>query len=101
MNKELGELLSITVYWWNGPKRELDFEGNYRDYFKKRDIRVTKLQNKPGWQFDMTLSSTRVVLEARNPDYEVCCTDAVKVFITLLGDKSTLITRRRDYRMNW
>jgi hypothetical protein len=88
-------------------KKTLDFKGSYDDFFKQKGITLeaTNLQNtEPSrirTSFTMTiLPSTQVTIE-KDSLFQEACLDAVRVYLTLLGDKTLLKTPSRTFRINW
>ena len=92
----------ITVYWWNCGKKTLDFRGTYKGFFMKRDIRVTDIVSNgvKGFHFDIPLAFSKATYDTYDTDYSRCCDDAIKIFLTLMGDKAKLISGREFY-INW
>lgn len=92
----------IKIYWWNFGKKILDFQGSYKDYLKQKGIhvRIIKKNEYQGFRFTMP-SPYKVTLDIYDYNYSHCCDEIIKVFLTLMGDRSKLITPNRDFNINW
>ena len=95
----------IEIYWWNMGKKTLDFEGDYKDFFKKKNIQVRKLpKDKYGlekYRFKISWSSCNATFDICS-HYKDCYIEAVKIFLTVLGDKALFIDHRnREHKLNW
>lgn len=105
MNRKQEENKEISVHWWNFGSKTLDFKGTYKEYLIKRDIKVNSIKNKysgsKGYRFKIPLSSCSATLDIFRTDYSECCDEAIKIFLTLLGDKTLFDTERRTYKLNW
>lgn len=107
MNKEEGEKKNIRIHWWNLGNKTLDFNGTVKDYLKKKDIKITRISNRfdktiKGYRFKIPLSSCCVTLDIFRPDYVECVNEAIKVFLTLLGDKTKYFCPYgREFNINW
>jgi hypothetical protein len=106
MDKQEAENQKITVYWWNFGKKTLDFKGSYKDYLLKRGITVEDIvhptqKDIKGWRFTISISSVTAILDIYGPDYAQACDDAIKVFLTIMGDKAKFITPTREFNINW
>ncbi len=103
MNKTDYEQQQISVYWWNGGTKTLDYKGTYKGFLEEKGITVKPvISNKvKGWHFDIPLAFSKATLDTFDTDYSQCCNDAIKIFLTLLGDKSKFNTPRFEYFVNW
>ena len=103
MDRKYWESQEISIHWWNMGTKTLDYKGTYKGYLAKKDIKVTTINRNgvKGYHFSMSLSAATVKLDTFSTDYYRCCDDAIMVFLTLLGDKTTYSTPRRDYHINW
>ena len=103
MNKTEHENKNITVYWWNFGKKTLDYKGTYKGYLDKRGITAKEFIRNGfyGYRFKISTGSDRVTLETNQYDYSKSCDDAIKIFLSLMGDKATLDTERFTYHVNW
>jgi hypothetical protein len=104
MDKKYWENKNITVYWWNGRTKSLDYKGTYKGFLEAKDIKVRSIKDKNnnrGWRFKIPLLSCNVIYDDYVTDYFKACDDAIKIFLTLLGDKSKLITWNRELNINW
>jgi len=98
--KKRVEKQHIEVYWWNFGGKALDFKGTYAGYLEKRGIKV-RILKKDGYRFTITTSSGKVVFDTIDCNYNHGLDEAIKIFFAMMGDKATLITPYRKYRMNW
>ncbi len=103
MNKTDCEQQQISVYWWNFGRKTLDYKGTYKGFLEKKDIIVKSFIRNGfyGYRFAISVGSERATLETSRQDYSRSCDDAIKIFLTLLGDKSKLNTPRFEYFINW
>jgi hypothetical protein len=105
MDKEYYDNKEITVYWWNMGSKTLDYRGSYEGYLKLKGVKIvptTENENYkyPNYHFDIPLFTCRVTLDTSG-DYAQCCNEAIKIFLTLMGDKAKLISPKGDYFINW
>jgi hypothetical protein len=103
MDRKYWENKEITVHWWNCGSKTLDYKGTYKGYMKLKGIKVSTLKRNisEGYRFLIPLSPPcKATLETCG-DFSRCCDEAIQIFITLLGDKSTLETPRRTYKIHW
>jgi hypothetical protein len=100
--KRESEKQQITVYWWNFGKT-LDFKGSYKDYLQQRNIKVrhTSTRDANYLRFKISVGSSRVILDVYGEDYASSFNEAIKIFLTLMGDKAKLITPHREFNINW
>jgi len=90
----------ITVYWWNFGKKTLDYKGSYEGFFKERGIKAIKISNN-NYNFKINTANTSTILKSYGSERE-CYNEAIKLFLTLLGDKSVLIDENGiDFKVNW
>ena len=107
MEKSKVEKRNITVHWWNCGTKTLDHDGTVKDFLKKKDIKVTKISHKSdksikGYRFKIPLASSITTLDIFNSDYVGCVNAAIKIFLTLLGDKQLYNSPYGvEYRLNW
>lgn len=97
---------SITVYWWNFGKKELDYDGTIKGYLKKAGIYVESIkhpknQNEKGYRFKIHTSTKIVVLDIFYQTYEEGSLDAIKTYLTLLGDKAKIETNHGTITVNY
>ena len=95
----------IEIYWWNMGKKTLDFAGSYKDFFKKKDIKIRKL---PKDEFGLEKYRFKIFWSSCNATFDICshyknsCTETVKIFLTVLGDKALFIDHtNRKHKLNW
>ena len=94
----------IKIYWWNFGKKTLDFEGTYEDFFKVKDIAITKISKDgvKGLCFKIPLSCSTIDLKVFCGYYSTQELDgAIKLFLTYLGDKALFYGYNRIYKLNW
>lgn len=93
----------VRIYWWNYYKRTLDFAGPIKEFLQHKNIKVRRISNNgvSGYRFKIPLSCITVILDIFDNDYERSAVEAIRVFLTLLGDKAKLETTRRNYKINW
>ena len=107
MNKQEAELGNITIYWWNGGTKTLDFRGTVKDYLKKKGGTVRRISHNiqkdiKGYRLKMTLSSARITIDSFDPDYTVSVNNIIRTFLMLLGDKTIYHDPYgRVYKINW
>jgi hypothetical protein len=103
MDKKGFENKQIIIYWWNMGKKTLDYRGTYKGFLKQKGIKVRSItkNNAKYLRFYISVGSSRATLDTYDFDYLRCCDDAIKIFLTLMGDKAKLITPYREYSLNW
>jgi len=108
MDKEKDEQKELSIHWWNMGSKTLDFKGTYKDYLLKKKIKVREITNKfqkdiKGYRFSIPLSSCSATLDIFDyNDYIRCCDEAIKIFLSLLGDKTIFNNGYgRTYKINW
>ncbi len=101
MDKEYYANKEIQVYWWNMGRKTLDYRGSYEGFLKKKNITITKTLKGTcaGYHYYISLSTTEATLDAIG-DYAQCCNEAIKIFLTLMGDKAKLVTPKGEYFIN-
>ncbi len=107
MNKQEALQKNITIYWWNMGSKTLDFKGTYKDYLKKKDIKITKIKHPfskdtTGLRFKIPLCSSIVRLDTFDSDIINSLDKAIMIISTLLGDKTKFNNGYgREYQINW
>ena len=105
MEKKEAEQKQISIYWWNMGTKTLDFEGNYKDYLKRKNIKIRKSLGNyqaPLLNFNISLSSSRIKFITAERDYVIAFTQAIILFLTQLGDKTLFVDGyNREYQINW
>lgn len=97
--------IPCSIYWWNMGHKQKDHDGTVWEYFQKRSIKVTKILSKnkeiEGFRFKISCSSCSVTLDTfQSP--ERAAMDAIKIFLSMMGDKSIVrIASMWEYKMNW
>lgn len=98
------ENIPCSIYWWNFGGKTKDFVGTVQGYFDKRDIKVRKFTNKygnKGYRFYISVSNTNCRLDVLDIDPVRAAFDAIKLFLSLMGDKTTCKVGYREVKMNW
>jgi hypothetical protein len=90
----------IVIYWWNMGKKTLDYKGSYKEYLTQKGIKCGEILGRQGWWFRIPLVGAKADLEIQG-NWREGCDAAIRVFLTLLGDRATLYTSRRKYCINW
>jgi CYTH domain-containing protein len=98
--KERVEQKPITVYWWNLGHKELEYQGSYDGYLKKKDIKV-RIRKDDGYSVTIKTSSSKVVFTSVDCNYLNVLDETIRIFLTMMGDKATLTTPRFNYKINW
>ena len=103
MDKKYWENKEITVHWWNMGSKVLDYKGTYKGYLEKKGIRVRGVTSNSvkGFRFTIPLSSCEATLNIYNSNYAQCCDEAIKIFLSLLGDKAKFVSYNREFFINW
>jgi len=100
MNKKKINESNIRIHWWNLGKKTLEYDGPIKGYLKKKNIKIIK--NNGGYKATLAVSSCSCVLKMNDPVYANCASEAIKVFLMLLGDKSLYVSPcGRHYKINW
>ena len=110
---ELKEALKkqIVVHWRNFGKKTLDFRGTYEDFFKEKNIKISKISKKAGerflvdvkgFRFKIPVGSAIIDLKVFSSSWILDDLDsAIKLFTTYLGDKTLFTGYNKTYRLNW
>ena len=101
MNKEKETALNrdITIYWWNGSSKQLDYKGTYKKWFDDNKIKITVITDYI--HFSGTFGSMEFKIRLRK-DYEHSFNQIIKLCLMYLGDKALLIDGfHREYKVNW
>jgi len=113
MKNEYKEALQkqITIYWWNLGTKTLDHKGTYGEFFKKKEIKISEVKhpnNKEykALKFNMPIGSSRIIfytsLGSKTAwDYAEMFNNAIKLFLTYLGDKTLFYGNNREFKINW
>lgn len=99
MDRKYWEEKEIQVYWWNFGKRTLDYKGTYKGFLEARGIAIEELKENH-FRFQMSLSGGKVTLDTTG-GYCHGADEAIRIFLTLLGDKATFSGPTGRYRINW
>ena len=111
---EFGEALNknLFIYWWNMGTKKIDHKGTYKEFFEKREIKIRRNIKHPitgekcGTRFYMPIGSSIITFDTfggtQTPwEYAEKFNNAIKLFLTYLGDKSLLLGNNREYKINW
>lgn len=102
--KKIFSLIPCEIYWWNMGTKKLDHKGNVQDYFTKRSITVRRILSKnkeiQGFRFNISCSSSSVVLDTFLTP-ERAAMEAIKILLSMMGDKATIQVSHINYNMNW
>ena len=96
----------IKLWWWNMGTKTLDFEGSYKDYFSKRNIKLTiirhsAIENKKVLRFSFSVGRLVFKIDSSDIDIQNSFDMIVKIYQTYLGDKTLFHANSREYRINW
>ena len=98
----------LTIHWWNMGHKTLDFQGSYKDFLKSKGITSRTISNKydktiKGKRFKIPIGSIAVTLDTFDNYNETNNEDiAIKVFLTVLGDKTLFKNNSgREFKLNW
>jgi hypothetical protein len=89
----------ITTYWWNHGSKKKDFEGTYKEWFKKHKISIRETEKTIN--FTGSYGSMQFKIKM-SKNYEHSMNLIIKLCKTYLGDKARLIDGfNREYNINW
>ena len=105
-DKKEREDIPITIYWWNMGHKTLDYKGTIKGYLIKRRTSMHQISHPysntiKGYRFKIGTSSSYVIFDGFNRAYDDLAIDAIKIWLTLMGDKATIETENRNYNINW
>ena len=109
---------SISIYWWNFGSKTLDHKGTYSEYLHKKGIKISNIKHPftktTGLRAKMCLGSAIITYDDYSYDYPKLSNDnqfeqaysrfldnAIKLFLTYLGDKTTYDSDQAHYKINW
>jgi hypothetical protein len=101
---------SITIYWWNFRKKQLDFEGTYFDYLKRQDFKITAITKQAtipseakikGYSVYMPVGCSEITFDSYSSDIFHVLNSAIKLFLSHMGDKATLQGNYNFYNINF
>lgn len=102
--KKIFSSIPCEIYWWNMGTKKLDHKGNVQEYFTSRRITVRRILSKSkemqGFRFKISCSSCSVTLDTLQTP-ERAAMDAIKIFLSMMGDKATVQVAYMNYKMNW
>ncbi|MCX6165163.1 MAG: hypothetical protein NTU73_09965 [Ignavibacteriae bacterium] len=89
----------ITTYWWNFGSKKKDFEGTYKEWFKKHKISIRETEKTINFTGSYGSMQFKVKM---TKDYEYSFNQIIKMCLTFLGDKALLRDGfNREYKINW
>jgi len=101
VDRKYWENRGMSVYWWNGGKRTLDYIGTYKGFLESKAIVASQIEGTPeSWHFEIPLASSKATLDTHG-DFGRCADEAIQIFLTLLGDKTTFSGSRAIYKIHW
>jgi len=102
--KEYGEN-PVTIYWWNMGTKTKSFSGTITNYLKDRGIKFTPIYNPvvdiPGYRFKIYVSSETITYDIYGDSFNRSAISAIKVFHTMMGDRTLIETINRSIKVNW
>jgi len=103
LKESLGK--TIRIYWWNFGKKTLDFEGTYNDFFKDKNIKISKISKDDvkGLRFKIPVGCAIIDLKVFSGGGWIIqdLDSAIKLFSTYLGDKTLFHGYNTTYKLNW
>ncbi|KKM90932.1 hypothetical protein LCGC14_1233520 [marine sediment metagenome] len=99
MDKKYWESKEIIVHWWNFGKKTLDYRGTYKGFLENKGITVTEIGDNH-FRFNISISSATVELDI-SAEYHKAADEAIKIFLSLLGDKAKITASQKEYSVNW
>ena len=89
----------IRIYWWNMGSKKLDFQGTYKEWFEKNDIKIIVIKNYIFFSGNFGNMEFKIRL---GKDYEHAFNQIIKLCLMYLGDKALLYDSfNREYKINW
>ena len=111
MELKQAEEKEISIYWWNMGKKELDFKGTYKDFLKKKSVKITNItfprdKKIKGLRFKYPLNTITFTIDSYDVSnaYNIVNTFdfVIKTYLTYLGDKTILNNGYgKEYKINW
>ncbi len=99
MDKEYWEKQHVEVRWNNMGTWTRDYKGTLKGFLEKKSIKVTEVDSRH-YQFRIPLSSCTATLDIFD-EYYRAADEAILIFLTLLGDRSTFVSGNRIYHVKW
>lgn len=96
----------IRIHWWNMGTKTLDFEGNYTDFLKEKNIklRIIKYPSDKtikGYRLTIPVGSAIIRFDSFGSDILTTLCNGIKFYLTYLGDKALLHNGFNEYKINW
>jgi hypothetical protein len=96
--------IPCEIYWWNMGNKKLEHRGSVQEYFTSRSITVRRILSPSkemyGFRFKISCSSCSVTLDTFQT-LERAAMDAIKLYLSMMGDKSTVKVGYIYYKINW
>lgn len=95
--------MPTTIYWWNMGKKTLDYNGTIAGYFKEKGIKISRIthptqKDLKGYRVRVNVSGITTI-DTFGTIREAAIT-GIRVFLTLMGDKSAFHVYSRTYTIN-
>ena len=90
----------ISTYWWNYGSKKNDFNGSVNDFFKEKNVKVTKLKGTEKLRFKFNMGSSSFQIDSTDYPNDAALT-IIKIFLTYLGDKAQIKTGSRTININF
>jgi hypothetical protein len=101
MDKQHIDEQPISVYWWNGEQKMLDYKGPNKGFLTAKGIKVQSMRHGDGFLFTIPLSSSVTRYRTIDRNYLRAVDEAIQIFLTIMGDKATFNGYNRVYHINW
>lgn len=94
---------NIAVYWWNFGSKQLDYKGTYEGFLKSKGIQLRKGKRNgfEYYRFKISAGSSEIIFVTPRSNETQALDDAIKLFLSLMGDKALFEAGYRTYRLNW
>lgn len=104
LEMENGRSKHITLYWWNMGRKKLDFKGTIGNYFEEKKIKasiITHPKNKEtsGYRFILYTGSNKITYDAFYDSFENAAIQVIEFYLSVLGDKATIIGSYKTIRI--
>jgi len=108
MNRKDTEHSTVTLYWWNGPTKTLDFKGNPIDFLREKGLKSIRLVKHPkvkgikGYRFKMWFGGNIMTIDMFDIDFANNIGLLIKLYLSYLGDKAVFYDHyHREHKINW
>ena len=99
----------LKIYWWNMGSKRLDYQGDINGFFEAKGIKYRSWKLQKTWnshnlehhEFAMAVSNSKLSLTTIGQTHESASLEAIKLFLTILGDKALIVTSSNQYKINW